>query len=69
MVTVNGSLKGCAGRSDGAGSRGVSRALYRGASRVVEINRAIVVPRAHHTERPVTPGDVIEIVRILVGGG
>jgi sulfur carrier protein len=33
----------------------------------VEINRAIV-PRARHSEHPVAPGDVIEIVH-FVGGG
>jgi len=33
----------------------------------VEINRA-VVPRAHHSEYRVAPGDVIEVVH-FVGGG
>jgi sulfur carrier protein len=33
----------------------------------VEVNRA-VVPRAHHGEHVVAPGDVIEIVH-FVGGG
>jgi len=33
----------------------------------VEINREIV-PRARHEQRPVVPGDVIEVVH-FVGGG
>ena len=33
----------------------------------VEVNRA-VVPRAHHAERRVAPGDEVEIVH-FVGGG